>query len=388
LNVGASTVSIRIRRPYSRPDQTVYTNEEFLRDYPIAKSFLRYDHDDNALRSTEIVHCSTNHEGAILQLGDHTDKSFPYGSEIISERSMATGTLDLPAGRVNLNIRREYRRIDGTIHNRTDQVINQGIHRGPERYVHEDANLRSVRYVMYRATYGGADVNLEERQDGHVAYTPGNVLARTPVLGEINLGTRIAKLDIRRAYHRPNATICEKIVRVDSRIILGQERLVEDNEHLRFIKYAICSTIYEDVAVNLGDGEYVIETVPYTEEQKFSKIVNSLTVTRAVKNEILDVCRGYEDVFQRFLNGVLIYKPTAGSTVGEITLRIRDLANPLESTFDLSQCGDAGQYLSISTGYSKGKLAANSRKSEVWIVPKFVVERYVGSTAPLSRYNG
>jgi energy-coupling factor transporter ATP-binding protein EcfA2 len=378
LNVEASTVSIRIRRPYSRPDQTVYMNEEVLRNYPIAKAFLQYAHNDDALRSTEIVRCSTNHEGVILPLGDHMDRGFPYGSEIISERAMAPGTLDLPAGRVNLNIKREYRRIDGTIHNRTDQVINQGIHRGPEKYVAEDANLRSARYVMYRATYGGGDVNLEERPDGYAAYTPGNVLERIVVPGEINIGTRIAKLDIRRAYNRQNATICEKIVRVDSRIIPGQERLVDDDEHLRFIKYVRCSTIYADVGVDLG--EHVIETIPYTEERTlFLRTVNSFAVSRTIKDEILDVCRGYEEVFQRFLNGKLIYRPTAGSDVGKIELSIRSLANPLDGTFDLSRCGNAGQYLSISTGYRKAKIAANADKIEVWVVPKFVVKKDIAT---------
>jgi len=63
-------------------------------------------------------------------------------------------------------------------------------------------------------------------------------------------------------------------------------------------------------------------------------------------------------------------------------LRIADLANPLEGTFNLSQCGDAGKYLSISTGYRKGKKPENENKVEIWFVPRFLVEKEInGSTS-------
>jgi hypothetical protein len=92
--------------------------------------------------------------------------------------------------------------------------------------------------------------------------------------------------------------------------------------------------------------------------------------------------QGYDEALLfRFLNGKLIYKPNKENDVGRIELPIASLLNPLEGTFDLSRLGDAGQCLSISTGYRKEKIAANSNKSEVWIVPKFVVDREVGSTA-------
>jgi hypothetical protein len=82
-----------------------------------------------------------------------------------------------------------------------------------------------------------------------------------------------------------------------------------------------------------------------------------------------------EIVFLRFLNGKLIYKPKNDSDEGMIEMKISDLANPLACEFDLSMCGDMGQRLSISTGYRKGKLPENKEKIEVWIVPKFVVEK-------------
>jgi hypothetical protein len=77
----------------------------------------------------------------------------------------------------------------------------------------------------------------------------------------------------------------------------------------------------------------------------------------------------------------LIYKPNKDNDLGRIEIPFSSLSNPLEGTFDLSEYGDTGQYLSISTGYRKGKKAGNASKVEVWIVPKFVVEREVSSSA-------
>src|SRR3546814_332503 len=84
---------------------------------------------------------------------------------------------------------------------------------------------------------------------------------------------------------------------------------------------------------------------------------------------------GYKDIYQRFIKGVLVYRPTEGSDVGKIELPIADLGNPLEGTFDLSKCGDAGQYLSIATGYHKEKISTNADKVEVWLAPRFLIKR-------------
>lgn len=93
------------------------------------------------------------------------------------------------------------------------------------------------------------------------------------------------------------------------------------------------------------------------------------------------VARGYEAIYERFLKGVLLYRPTKGSDVGMVTLPIKDLANPLEGTFDLSRCGDTGKYLSIATGYRKGKKPENASKVEIWLAPKFLIEKELNSTA-------
>jgi hypothetical protein len=97
---------------------------------------------------------------------------------------------------------------------------------------------------------------------------------------------------------------------------------------------------------------------------------------------IPEVARGYEAIYQRFLKGVLIYRPYGdGNDTGRINLPIAALGNPLEGVFDLSGCGDAGEYLSIATGYRKGKKAENANKVEIWLAPRFLIERNLKATS-------
>lgn len=103
---------------------------------------------------------------------------------------------------------------------------------------------------------------------------------------------------------------------------------------------------------------------------------------------IPEIARGYEAIYQQFLSGKLIYKPDPNSDAGRVELRIEDLRNPLEGTFDLSRCGDASKRLSISTGYRKRINPENARKVEAWLTPRFVVEKDVTGTAPASHYRG
>jgi ankyrin repeat protein len=93
------------------------------------------------------------------------------------------------------------------------------------------------------------------------------------------------------------------------------------------------------------------------------------------------VPKGHEQVYERFLKGVLIYKPNEDNDDGRIVLAIKELKNPLEGTFDLSQCGDTGKYLSISTGYRKVKNPKNADRMEIWFAPRFLVEQQINGPA-------
>lgn len=84
---------------------------------------------------------------------------------------------------------------------------------------------------------------------------------------------------------------------------------------------------------------------------------------------------GHEDIYERFLKGVLVYRPNEGSDVGKIELPIAALKNPIESSFDLSNCENTGKYLSINTGYRKVQTHANANKVEIWFTPRFLVDK-------------
>jgi hypothetical protein len=102
---------------------------------------------------------------------------------------------------------------------------------------------------------------------------------------------------------------------------------------------------------------------------------------------IPDIARGHENIYLSFLNGKLTYRPTPGSDDGKIELLIRDIMDPntLEGRFDLSRCVGVSE-LSINTGYRKERNPENIDKLEVWITPRFLIERKLSTTA--SQFSG
>lgn len=111
-----------------------------------------------------------------------------------------------------------------------------------------------------------------------------------------------------------------------------------------------------------------------------SALYASSSVPRPVSDiAIPEIARGYEDIYRRFLGGKLIYTDPTSKAKKE--LPIRTLENPLDGNFDLSGCGDTGQYLSISTGYRKGVKPENASKVEIWLAPWFLVNKNLSSSA-------
>jgi hypothetical protein len=98
-------------------------------------------------------------------------------------------------------------------------------------------------------------------------------------------------------------------------------------------------------------------------------------VVRPMPVAIPEIALGYEEDYLRFINGKLIYKPNKDNDLGRVEISFSSLSNPLDGTFDLSECGDMVQCLNIVTGYRKGN-RLNKDKFEVCIVPKFAVREY------------
>ncbi len=88
-----------------------------------------------------------------------------------------------------------------------------------------------------------------------------------------------------------------------------------------------------------------------------------------------------KDVFWQLFKGKLIYKPDPDSDMGRVDLFISSLPNPLGGEFDLSNCGDTKQYLSLNMGYRKVQNPANASKAEIWITPWFLVDNEMAQLA-------
>ena len=105
----------------------------------------------------------------------------------------------------------------------------------------------------------------------------------------------------------------------------------------------------------------------------------------AFANEVIRSAYSLTDdefkIYQRFVKGKLIYRPERNSDKGVIEHKISDLWNPLKGTFNLSQCGRTAQHLSISTGYRQEKKAENVYKAEIWLTPRFLVDKELHGTA-------
>lgn len=87
-----------------------------------------------------------------------------------------------------------------------------------------------------------------------------------------------------------------------------------------------------------------------------------------------------EEVFWSLVKkGNLIH--TDPKTRKETVLPISALPNPLEGEFDLSKCGDTGQYLSINMGYRNKMNSKNAKKVEIWVAPRFLIEKELNANA-------
>ncbi len=138
----------------------------------------------------------------------------------------------------------------------------------------------------------------------------------------------------------------------------------------------------EGMSTSLKKIKKELEVVP----QKILALEEKMQVKKNMEvekpfSDIPEVAKGYEDIYSRFINGKLIYKPDQNSDQGKVELLIRNLKDPLEGTFNLSRCGDSEKYLSIATGYRKEKKEENASKLEIWITPRFLIEKNLEGNA-------
>lgn len=127
--------------------------------------------------------------------------------------------------------------------------------------------------------------------------------------------------------------------------------------------------------------EQILERLAILEARALPPSV--VAVDRLIGDGIVipDIARCHEADYRMFLNSKLIYKPDPNSDAGKLELPVLALANPLSGEFDLSRCGDTGQYLSINTGYRTGQRPENANKVEVWFALRFMVEKDIAGPA-------
>jgi len=116
--------------------------------------------------------------------------------------------------------------------------------------------------------------------------------------------------------------------------------------------------------------------------------------------------KGREATCEKFLRGVVIFRPKATCDDGMVVLRICDLPNPLgigeldnplDSAFDLSDCLGAGKYIMLATGYRKSQQAGSIARSvdktqlisktQIWITPLFLLEQRHDTYDYFAQYN-
>lgn len=158
---------------------------------------------------------------------------------------------------------------------------------------------------------------------------------------------------------------------------------IADHSHQQMMKWHQRYSGYGAVVSGYGD---VVKRLAILEGKLFPP-ASGVSVDRPISDGLVipDIARGHEDVYRMFLNGVLFYKK---GQPDEIKMPIAALANPLGGVFDLSRCGDTGNYLSIRTGYRKEKITYpnaspgnGTNRAEIWFAPRFLIERELSTTA-------
>ncbi len=143
-------------------------------------------------------------------------------------------------------------------------------------------------------------------------------------------------------------------------------------------KESVPNTISQIASFDMQNDVKYYDSFFILSQRLFLYDQNNKEPINGIKRKFLNLI-DCKEIYEIFLKGILIYKHT--DDVGRINLPISKMRNPLENTFDLSRCGEADSYLTISTGYKKEFKKENENKIEVWIVPRFLIEKEINENA-------
>jgi len=351
FNVKKKQVGLNVVRSYKRADRSTYKRELRVEDNPAVAGNIFYEHHDRELYSQEMVPYYTVYEGKTLELEPQREGKVEY-TPMIVDATVIPGSFNVQEKHVGLNVVRSYKRADQSLYRRELRVD-----QNPAEplsleifYEHNDQELYSQEMLPYHTIYEGKALNLYPQKKGEslpyrVKNTASDVDRSALRVQDGAVLNRTIAMIKTIEYERADLSIYA--AREKKTVNVEQTERIDEARRKKYIDYIVQ---YER-----------IRTVLSTKEEYYVPIPSSI---RGSKNE---------DIFRLFCSGKLVYKPDPSSDMGKIELPIASLANPLEGTFDLSGCGDAGRYLSIHTGYKKGEIEANRNKLEIWFVPRFIV---------------
>lgn len=114
---------------------------------------------------------------------------------------------------------------------------------------------------------------------------------------------------------------------------------------------------------------------------------NYAIIKDIIKNRCLpfipipEIAKGHEGLYKQFISWKLIYKKGQPDQVILPFSSFLNSSNPLEGTFDLSQCGNTGKSLIISIGYHKLSEIENAGRIGIWIAPIFSIKKEFDAAA-------
>lgn len=129
--------------------------------------------------------------------------------------------------------------------------------------------------------------------------------------------------------------------------------------------------------------EYLsFEDVQYTLPQVCKCWYNIIEALFLKKEARLKEHYNISEIDYQTLKGMSIrYKPDPESDKGIKISKIPAFVSPFGYDFNLSKCGEAGKHVRIQIDYRREKDPQSKDKMEVWIAPKFIVQKDLSTTA-------
>lgn len=155
---------------------------------------------------------------------------------------------------------------------------------------------------------------------------------------------------------------------------------INEDMKVMIFKDVSCQTKPGDLRLVCKDWQQIMDGKKLSERAAETRYANIGPVWKHCIHAWYGVA-GHEEFLRQFLACKFLYKPNMPRDEGIIEWKISDLRNPFADRFDLSVCGDAGKELAIMTGFRKKERWGHEGKIQLWVTPRFVMEKFKESSA-------